>query len=48
MQHASKRRAAKGFTLLETMIALLVLFVGDSGSGGDAGRRAGVHARLAR
>lgn len=31
MQHASKRRAAKGFTLLETMIALLVLFVGVLG-----------------
>jgi type II secretory pathway pseudopilin PulG len=28
MQHPTKRRSAKGFTLLETMIALIVLFVG--------------------
>lgn len=31
MHHAAKCRAAKGFTLLETMIALLVLFVGILG-----------------
>jgi hypothetical protein len=28
MHHAAQRRSTKGFTLLETMIALLVLFVG--------------------
>jgi hypothetical protein len=28
MHHPTKRRATKGFTLLETMIALIVLFVG--------------------
>ncbi len=31
MQHLSKGSSAKGFTLLETMIALLVLFVGILG-----------------
>jgi type II secretory pathway pseudopilin PulG len=31
MLHARKRQSAKGFTLLETMIALLVLFVGILG-----------------
>jgi type II secretory pathway pseudopilin PulG len=28
MHHAAQKRSAKGFTLLETMIALVVLFVG--------------------
>src|SRR6202451_3062448 len=28
MHHTTKRHAEKGFTLLETMIALIVLFVG--------------------
>jgi type II secretory pathway pseudopilin PulG len=31
MHHAAKRRSTRGFTLLETMIALLVLFVGILG-----------------
>ena len=47
MHHETKRHSEKGFTLLETMIALVVLFVGLLGLAAMLGDALVLHARLA-